>query len=118
MKFLRPRPFSGQTLQQAVQFLRIDLAKIFSDMVEGFKHLRLEENFDSFVTSVRLEGAGNADNLDEIAVPNQLRTRALKWFATNVTGDNRIVEYDRTETHIFLKNLASAQVTATIVFMR
>lgn len=115
MKFLRPRPFSGQSLEQALQFLRIDLAKIFSDMVEGFKHWRLEENFDSF----KWEGTIAAGST--VQIPNRLRSKTVKWWPVRIRGDSRLVEdADKpfSEDFVYIKNASGDATTATLVFMR
>lgn len=113
MKFLRPRPFSGGNLDGVTTFLRIDLAKIFSDLVEGLKHLTFRDNFDSFEVDVSL---GNGET---VAIPNRLGSKTVKWFPVRIMGDARLVEAQPfTNEFVFIKNASTTATTATLVFMR
>lgn len=114
MKFFRSRPFSGGDLQAVVKYIRVDLAKTLSDLVEGLRHLTLRENFDSFEAEVVL-GSG-----ETATITNRLGSKTLKWWPVRLTGDSRLVEGDGgiTEKHVYIKNAGTTTTRATIVFMR
>lgn len=112
MKAFRFRPFSGNA-QSVVNYLKVDLAKGLSDLVESLRHLTLERNFDSFTFEVNLATG------ETVKIPNRLKALNLKWWVVRATGDNRLVE-DGTMSRdfIFIKNASSATTRATIVFVR
>lgn len=113
MKFLRPRPFSGGNADSAINFLRVDLAKIFSDLVEGLKHLTFRDNFDSFEIDISLAGSST------IAIPNRLGSKTVKWFPVRITGDARLVEAEPfTNDFVYIRNASATATTATLIFMR
>lgn len=114
MKFFLSRPFTGSTLDATTKYLRVDLAKTLSDLVKGLKHLSLRDNFDSFETTVTIAATTTA------AIPNQLKSKTVKWWPVRITGDARLIEGDSgiTEDFAYIKNASSIDTRATIVFMR
>lgn len=111
-KFLRPKPFGGGAIDQIVKFLRVDLAKILSDLVEGLRHLRFEDNFDHFLCDVTVPAGGT------VIVPNQLRSRTVKWWPVRITGDSRLIQTEITEEIVAIYNRSLSDTTATLLFVR
>lgn len=112
MKQLRSRPFSGSGLDQVIKYLRVDLAKIFADLVEGLRHLRFEENFDSFTWS------GTIDGSSSVTIPNRLGSFTLKWWPARIQGDARLVEGDISREFVVIENKSATDTTVTLLFVR
>lgn len=113
MKFFRVRPFSGIDLAAVVKYLRVDLAKALSDLVEGLRHLRLEENFDSFTAEVTIAGGATA------TISNRLKCKTVKWWPVRITGDARLIEGGEfTNEFVYIQNASATATTATLIFMR
>jgi len=112
MKPLRSRPFSGDLLSQVVTYLRVDFGKFFADLIEGLRHLKFEDNFDSFLWS------GTIAATSVVTIPNHLGSLTLKWWPVRIAGDSRLVESSVSRDVIVIENLSATDTTATLLFLR
>ncbi len=112
MKPLRSKPFTGNALAQVITYLRVDLGKAFSDLFEGLRHLRFEDNFDHFYWT------GTINSSTTMTIPNRLGSLTLKWWIVRVVGDTRLVERAVTRDIIEIHNNSATDTTATLLFLR
>jgi hypothetical protein len=116
MKFRGVKPFSGQSLLTVTKYLQVDLGKGVSDLIEGLRHLRFGDNFDSFDWTIADLAAG-----DSVTIPNRLETPALEWWPVRILGENGLVEASAsaiTKDTITLTNAGSTTISAKIRFVR
>lgn len=125
MKFVGLRKFSGNTLEQVIKYVGVELGKALTDLYVGLRHLKFADNFDHFFQEVTFPVASNT------SFPNLLKTAEIIWFPVRISYDGvdaatptlrAIMETAAvpiTKDTITLRNPSTTEiVTATILVMR
>ncbi len=113
MKPRRIKIFSGNALSDVVNYVRIELNKYLNDVFVTLGNISFADNFSSFSTSFTLAAGAT------VSIRNELKTPALSWIVTDITGDNRLVRVTGwTNELVFLKNVGAVEISATVVFLR
>lgn len=114
MKFLGLKIFrSGSTIEDAVNYLSVDLANSLRDLTTGLSRLKLLENFEGFEAQVSFSGAG------EVAIRHNLGFIPSQRLIVRATASD-IVDGDTawSKDFVYLKKTGSGAATATVVFLR
>lgn len=114
MKFLGLKIFrAGSTIEDAVNYLSVDLANSLRDLSTGLTRLKLLENFEGFEARVSFAGAG------EVAIRHNLGFTPSQRIIVRSTASD-IVDGDSAWSNdfVYMKKTTGGAATATIVFLR
>jgi len=114
MKFLGLKIYrGGDAIEDAVQYLTVDLANSLRDLTTGLGRLKLLENFEGFEARVSFSGAG------EVAIRHNLGFVPSQRIIVRATAAD-VVDGDTawSTEFVYLKKLGAGAATATVVFLR
>lgn len=114
MKFLNFKLFrSGQTLDDVLRYLSLDLANGLRDIYTGLTHLSFADNFQSFRADISFTGA------QEVAIRHGLGAVPSSRIIVRATASD-IVDGDTawTENNVYMKKTGAGAATATVIFLR
>ena len=114
MKFRSFKEFREATMDNALQFLRVDLTSTLRDLSQGLRQLNLEDNFESFEVSTTILAG------QEVQIPNRLQVVPTRRIIVRQSGNGLITDGAAAWNAQFvtLKNNGASSVTCTVVFMR
>jgi len=114
MRFLGLKIFrGGDTLDDALNYLSVDLANSLRDLTTGLGRLKLLDNFEGFEAQVSFPGAG------EVAIRHNLGFVPSQRIIVRATASD-IVDGDTawSTSFVYLKKTGSGSATATVIFLR
>jgi len=114
MRFLGLKLFrGGETLDDALVYLSVDLANSLRDLTTGLSRLKLKDNFEGFEAQVSFSGAG------QVAIRHNLGFTPSQRIIVRATASD-IVDGDTSwdNNFVYLKKTGSGAATATVIFLR
>lgn len=104
-------------LQQAVDYLSIDMTKTLRELQLGLVRLNFDDNFESFTETVTIAASS------ELAIQNKLKDGIIpskRIIVRGGTGAENIVDGDTewSSRFVYLKNQSLSPVTVTVIFLR
>ena len=106
MKFLHTKLFrSGQTIEDVIKYLSLDLATGLRDIYTGLSHLNFADNFQSFRADISFTGA------QEVTISSRIIVRSTA--SDIVDGDT-----PWTSENAYMKKTGAGAATATVIFLR
>jgi len=114
MRFLGLKIFRGRdTADDAVTYLKTDLANSLRDLTTGLGRLKLQDNFEGFEAQVVFAGAGEVAIRHAAGYTPSQRIIVRASAADIVDGDTA---WD--ENFVYLKKTGAGTATATVIFLR
>lgn len=114
MKFLGLKVYrGGDAIEDAVSYLRVDLANSLRDLSTGLSRLKLQDNFEGFMTEVIFTGAGEVGIRHNLGYVPSMRIIVRSTVPDIVDG---ATPWD--ENFVYLSKASSGAGTATVVFLR
>lgn len=114
MRFLGLKIFRGRdTAEDAVAYLKTDLANSLRDLTTGLGRLKLLDNFEGFEAQVSFTGAG------EVSIRHNAGYTPSQRIIVRATASD-IVDGDTSwdENFVYLKKTDAGTATATVIFLR
>lgn len=114
MKFLNFKLFrSGNSLDDVLQYLTVDLASGLRDIYTGLTKLSFSDNFQSFRAEISFTGA------QEVAIRHNLGAVPSSRIIVRSTASD-IVDGDTAwnENNVYMKKTGAGAATATVLFLR
>jgi hypothetical protein len=114
MKFLHTKLFrSGQTIEDVIKYLSLDLATGLRDIYTGLSHLNFADNFQSFRADISFTGA------QEVTIRHDLGGVPTSRIIVRSTASD-IVDGDTpwTSENAYMKKTGAGAATATVIFLR
>lgn len=123
MKFIEARKFLGQSMSDALQYLRTDLSKALHDLFAGLANLTISENFAHFYVTVSIASGATE------TIPNRLKREDFIWWPTRITATTAGTAASLVEgagpggeasgrDFIYIRNNGATAVQASLLFMR
>ena len=97
------------------EYLNTDMTKTLRELGIGLRRLSIDDNFDSFVTTVTIPAT------TELAIRNELTlVPRYKLILRGKSGAQDVVDGDAewNQNYVYLKNLGASPVTLTVAFFR
>lgn len=114
MRFLGLKIFrGGDTLDDALNYLSVELANSLRDLTTGLGRLKLLDNFEGFEAQVSFSGPG------EVAIRHNLGFTPSQRIIVRATASD-IVDGDTVwdTDFVYLKKTGAGTATATVIFLR
>lgn len=114
MKFSGLKIFrSGQTIDEVVRYLGVDLANSLRDLSTGLGKIRLLDNFEGFEATFTFAGSDEQSFRHNIGfIPSQ-RIVVRADFSTIIDGPTAW-----TKEFVYMKKTDAGAGTATVIFLR
>jgi hypothetical protein len=114
MRFLGLKVFrGGETLQDAISYLQVELANSLRDLTTGLGRLKLLDNFEGFEAQVSFSGAG------EVAIRHNLGYTPSQRIIVRASASDIIdgtTPWDN--NFVYLQKTGAGAATATVIFLR
>jgi len=114
MKFTGLKLFrSGNTIEEVVRYLSVELANSLRDLTMGLNRLKLTDNFEGFQAEVSFSGAV------EVEIRHNLGFTPSQRIIVRATASD-IVDGDTAwnSNYVYLKKTGAGAATATVIFLR
>jgi len=111
---LRATTNTDVLIKRIWEFLNVELATNFRELVNGLSKLNFIDNFESFEVDIEIEAG------QELAIRNELIDIVPSRRIIVRSNGNSIVDGDKewTKDYVYLKNIGTTKQTARVIFLR